>query len=324
VTQPRTEEQGPERFGELVGRVPAMRDLFAQAARLAEGSESVLLCGEAGTGKDLLARSLHVGGPRRTAPFIAVDCAGVEPSALAGELFGKGSRAGALELARGGTLLLDEVTSLPLSLQPRLSEAIRTRSFVTDMGRQLTLDVRVIAASKRRPSDEREREKFLPALFEQLAPHVLTLPPLRDRRDDLALLARTLLARLNEGAGLSLTPDAVAAFALHDWPGNVRELRNVIERALHGLRTGGPGARHLAALWFGFEEGPAADDPDRFEPGLSYREQRARFEHAFEKRYVAWLLDRHDGNVSAAARAADMDRKYLYKLARKHALKSSP
>jgi DNA-binding NtrC family response regulator len=315
------DEQGPERFGELVGRVPTMRQLFARAAQLAEGNESVVICGEAGTGKDLLARSLHVSGPRRTEPFIALDCGAVEATALAGELFGEVARPGALELARGGTLLLDEVTALPLALQPRLSEAIAAQSFENGAGQRVGLDVRLLAASKRRPSDELERGKLLPALHAQIAGHVLTVPPLRDRREDLPLLARTLLARLNEGAGLSLTPDAVRAFALHDWPGNVRELRNVIERALHGLRSGGPAARHLAALWFGYEEAGDVRDPERFEPGLSYREQRARFEESFEKRYVAWLLDRHDGNVSAAARAADMDRKYLYKLAKKHALK---
>ncbi len=321
MSNPGTDELGPERFGELVGRAPAMRQLFARAAELAAGEQPVLIYGEAGTGKDLLARSLHVSGPRRTEPFIALDCSAVEPRALAGELFGVGARPGALELARGGTLLLDEVTALPLTLQPRVSEAIASGTFQNDRGTQ-HVDIRLIAASKRRPGDELERGKLLPALHAEIARHLLVLPPLRDRREDLPVLARTLLARLHEAAGLSLTPDAEAAFALHDWPGNVRELRNVIERALHGLRGGGPGSRHLASLWFGYE-GDVVRDPEAFEPGLSYREQRGRFEEAFEKRYVAWLLDRHDGNVSAAARAADMDRKYLYKLAKKHALKSS-
>lgn len=317
--------QGPERFGELVGRVPVMRQLFASAAQVAEGEQSVHICGEVGTGKDLLARSLHVGGARRTGPFIAIDCSSVEPEALPGELFGRAGRPGALELARGGTLLLDEPAALPATVQVRLSEAISSGRFERDQGGGMqSLEARLIAASKRRAGDDVARGKLTSRLYTQLAAQVLTVPPLRDRREDLPLLARVLLARLNEGAGLSLTPDAVAAFALHDWPGNVRELRNVIERALHGLRGGGPGARHLAALWFGYELGGDRPlDPERFEPGLSYREQRARFEDGFEKRYVAWLLDRHDGNVSAAARAADMDRKYLYKLAKKHALKSS-
>ncbi|HEY6877742.1 MAG TPA: hypothetical protein VI299_06965, partial [Polyangiales bacterium] len=140
---------------------------------------------------------------------------------------------------------------------------------------------------------------------------------------DVELLCSHFVARFAKELGQAerrFSPDALAALRAYAWPGNVRELRNVIEKALHGLRGGGPGARHLAALWFGFEP---ERDPESFEPGLSYREQRARFEEAFEKRYVAWLLDRHDGNVSAAARAADMDRKYLYKLAKKHALKST-
>jgi DNA-binding NtrC family response regulator len=331
--EPADESIGPTRFGEMVGQVPAMRSLFARSASLAAGDENVLICGEAGTGKDLLARSLHVGGARRTGPFIALDCSTLEPAALADELFGKpedaqSARAGALELARGGSLLLDEVTALPLDLQARLTAALASRSFERPSPRgpqTVALDLRLITASKRRPAEELERGKFLPALFAQISVHVLSLPPLRDRRDDLPVLARTLFARLEEGAGLNLTPDALAAFALHDWPGNVRELRNVIERSLLGLRAGGAGARQLAALWFA-SEGELSQrtrDPESFEPGLSYREQRARFEEAFERRYVAWLLERHDGNVSAAARAADMDRKYLYKLAKKHALKSS-
>ncbi|HEY6880646.1 MAG TPA: sigma 54-interacting transcriptional regulator, partial [Polyangiales bacterium] len=191
---PPDEGAGPERFGELVGRTAAMRTLFARAEQLAQCEESVLICGEPGTGKDLLARSLHVGGPRRTGPFIALDCGAVEPRALVDELFGKAeaahsARPGALELARGGTLLLDEVTALPLALQPRLVEALAQRSFEREgvRGRErIALDLRLITASKRRPADELARGKLSDALFAQLGTHTLSLPPLRDRRDDLA------------------------------------------------------------------------------------------------------------------------------------------
>jgi DNA-binding NtrC family response regulator len=111
--------------------------------------------------------------------------------------------------------------------------------------------------------------------------------------------------------------------ASHDWPGNVRELRNVLERAVYLSRAAGREELMLHALPLGPREGVRSAEPDlgSFEPGLSYRDQRARFEEAFEKRYVSWLLERHEGNVSAAAREADMDRKYLYKLAKKHGLK---
>jgi DNA-binding NtrC family response regulator len=322
-------------FGELLGSSRVMRSLFAEAARLAQGDASVMIAGEPGTGKDVLARSLHAHSPRRSGPFITFDCGTIAPAALESELFGRaeastGGRVGALELASGGTLLLADVAELPPALQPLLDAALRERTFKRSGGeRVLALNVRVVSATRRRLTREAERGRFLPALAEQLGQSELALPALRDRREDIPLLAGRFLAGLDRGAELTLTQEALDALSLHDWPGNVRELRNVVERLFYAAQAGSAGARRVAALLLsgelpGRERRPAAPllEPQTFEPGTSYREERARFEAAFEQRYVAWLLERHDGNVSAAARAADMDRKYLDKLARKHALKS--
>ncbi|MDB4985502.1 MAG: Flagellar regulatory protein FleQ [Myxococcaceae bacterium] len=321
------------RFGELVGRSPAMRTLFGQGARLAASSTPVLLTGEAGTGKDLLARTLHAEGARPAGPFVVLDCSAIAPALLEGELFGRADgatrgRAGALELARGGTLLLDELADLPLALQPRLHAALATRSFSREAGDPIqVLDVRLIVASKRKLSLEVERGKLQRELYASVAGDELALPPLRERRDDIPLLAQTLLARVPEGVGNVLSQEALQVLALHDWPGNVRELRNLLERFAYALHSNNLAARRLSSMLLSGELAPLSASERRtaqveagsaFEPGLSYREERARFEAAFEQRYVAWLLDRHEGNLSAAARAADMDRKYLYKLAKKH------
>jgi DNA-binding NtrC family response regulator len=350
VETPHDEQSERTSFGELVGRAPSMRALFRDCARMAELPTNLVVAGEAGTGKDLLARCLHRAGPRRDGPFVALDCSAIAPHALEGELLGyaEGStrgRPGALELARGGTLVLDQVVDLPLELQPKLQQVLASGHFarLSGDGRSVaagaqaggggrqTLDVRLIAVSKRKLEAEVERGKFRPDLYALLAGGALTLPPLRDRREDIPLLAQTLLERSQEGAGIVLGREALAALAVHDWPGNVRELRNLVERFAYAVRAGGPGAHRLSAL-LASGEAPVADRERRsgalpeagtFEPGLSYREQRAVFEADFEQRYVAWLLERHDGNVSAAARAADMDRKYLYKLAKKHGLKSA-
>jgi DNA-binding NtrC family response regulator len=164
----------------------------------------------------------------------------------------------------------------------------------------------------------------------------LQIPPLRQRRGDIELIARELIARLCAEHGLAPTIElgeaALQALAAHDWPGNVRELRNVLERGLLLAHAGASfgGQLELAPVEFGPGLIPAGKPPaavgtagigEAFEPGLSYRETRARWEAEFERRYASWLLARHDGNVSAAARAADMDRKYLHKLATRHGIK---
>jgi len=329
-----------EVFGEVVGRSLRMREIFGLCERLAPTDASVLLGGETGTGKDVLARAIHQHSLRKKAPLIVVDCGAVVGTLIESELFGheKGSftgatqqRAGAFELAHGGTIFLDEVGELPLDLQPKLLRVLETRSFRRVGGnKEIKVDIRVIAASKRNLQLEVERGKFREDLYFRLAVVTLDLPPLRERRDDIAAIAQNLLARIDDrsAAGTpALTLDAQVLDALsgHDWPGNVRELRNVLERAAYLSRAQGMSALALNALPVASRAGGESQRHDGanpgFVPGESYRETRTRFEDKFEKDYVTWLLDRNDGNVSAAAREADMDRKYLYKLAKKHNLK---
>jgi DNA-binding NtrC family response regulator len=328
-----------EHFGEAVGRSLRMREIFGLCERLAPTDASVLLGGETGTGKDVLARALHQHSTRHGGPFIVVDCGAVVGTLIESELFGHekgaftgavGQRSGAFELAHGGTIFLDEVGELPLDLQPKLLRVLETRCFRRVGGnKELRVDIRVLSASKRNLRLEVERGKFREDLFFRLSVVTLELPTLRERREDIPAIARHLLTRLDDGPTRGLPPlylgaETLEALAGHDWPGNVRELRNVLERATYLSRSLGREELSLAALPVG--TAPRRGDETlanarEFEPGLSYRDQRGRFEEAFEKRYVNWLLERHDGNISAAAREAEMDRKYLYKLAKKHGLK---
>ncbi len=337
-------------FGELWGREPAMREIFGLLERISGTDATLLLSGETGTGKDVLARSVHAHSKRKAGPFIAVDCGALVSSLIESELFGheKGAftgalerRQGAFELAQRGTLFLDEIGELPLELQSKLLRALESRRIRRVGGTtEIAVDLRIVAASNRNLKAEVERGKFRQDLYFRLAVVPIHLPALRDRRKDIPLLAQQLLARIARDHGserpLSLDRAAVEALSAHDWPGNVRELRNVLERAALLARGAGqplslfgplgaasapvPAAPSLAPAAVA---PPSADEDAEFEfvPGATYRDTRARFEAEFEQRYVRWLLARHDGNVSAAAREAGMDRKHLHKLAVRHGVK---
>ncbi len=321
------------RFGEAAGRSIPMREIFGLLERLAPTDATVLLTGETGTGKDVLARSIHASSPRAGRPFLVVDCGAVVASLIESELFGheKGSftgasaqRQGAFELANGGTLFLDEIGELPLDLQPKLLRALEQRAFRRVGGsKEIRVDIRVIAATKRNLEMEVERGKFREDLFFRLAVVPIEVPPLRERREDVPLLIETLLAGLSDGAEepLTISTDARDALVAHDWPGNVRELRNVLERAAYIARATGETQVRLSGVPFaGKPGGWDTSGMPPFDANKSYRQCKSEWEEVFEKRYVAWLLDRNEGNISAAAREADMDRKYLHKLAKKHNL----
>jgi transcriptional regulator with GAF, ATPase, and Fis domain len=231
------------------------------------------------------------------------------------------TRKGAFELANKGTLFLDEIGELPLAMQPKLLRALESRR-IRRVGseRELPVDIRVIAATHRDLKQEVERGHFRQDLYFRLAVVPLSLPPLRERRGDIALIASQLLSRVHGAGDKQLSDEAVQALASHDWPGNVRELRNVLERSALWAQAAGETQVRVLGLPLAAAP-PQAQTTAAFDPSKSYRETREAWEQDFESRYVAWLLAAHHGNISSAARAADMDRKYLYKLAKKHGLR---
>jgi transcriptional regulator with GAF, ATPase, and Fis domain len=331
-------------YGDVVGTSPAMRQIFGLLERLGPTDATVLIGGETGTGKDVLARSVHQLSARKGKPFMVVDCGAIVASLIEAELFGHergsftgatGMRQGAFELANGGTLFLDEIGELPLDLQPKLLRAIESRAFRRVGGnKEIKVDIRIIAASKRNLRADVERGKFREDLFFRLAVVPLTLPPLRERREDIPVLAERLVQQFAQNDDAKLVPmklgrAALDALRAHDWPGNIRELRNVLERAAYLARASGDNEIRMLGLPGSERRAPAALNVPgpggestvfSFEDARSYRDTRAQWETAFEVAYVSWLLAKHGGNISGAARAADMDRKYLYKLVRKHGL----
>jgi transcriptional regulator with GAF, ATPase, and Fis domain len=303
-----------------------MREIFGLVERIAPTDATVLIEGETGTGKDLIARTLHQLSPRSGAPFIVVDCGAVAGTLIESELFGheKGAftgaiaaRQGAFELASGGTVFLDELGELSLDLQPKLLRVLEQRELRRVGGtKTVKVDLRVIAATRKDLRSEVEKGKFREDLFFRLNVVPITAPALRERREDIPLLIDAMLAKLAPGSGIAISDATRMALMAHDWPGNVRELRNVIERA---LALGADPGMLVAPL--GNEptsRGAQLREGIEFDPGVSFRDTKEKWNELFERRYLTWLIKRAEGNISKAARDADMDRKYLHKLLRKY------
>src|SRR5437763_2614426 len=246
VIQIRRERSQQFSFDQIIGQSPAIREMLSMAQKVAESEvSSVLLQGESGTGKDLVAKAIHYHSNRAEGPFIAINCAAIPGTLIESELFGheKGAftdararKEGLFEQAQGGTLFLDEIGELELSLQAKLLRGLEEGSFRRVGGlKDLPLDVRVIAASNRDLKTEGEAGRFRADLFYRLSVIQIDIPSLRERGDDIRLLAEHYIdsfkKRLRKNID-RITPDALAAFTRYDWPGNVRELRNVIERAM--------------------------------------------------------------------------------------------
>ncbi len=341
-----------ESLGGIVGRTEAVRRLMGVVDRIAPTGATVVLEGETGTGKEVVARTIHQLSKRAAGPFIVFDCGAVQQNLIESELFGheKGSFTGALasrqglfEMANGGTIFLDEIGELALELQPKLLRALEQREVRRVGGnRPIRIDVRVIAATNRDLAEEVKADRFREDLFYRLGVVRLKLPALRERQDDIVLLAQHMLRtgsfnKTAEGQRVKgISYEAREALRGYAWPGNVRELLNVVERAcsfaegdlvgIDDLPDHISGAtqvrvrRSEAHLTEAARATPSATAAMPVLTDLSFKNAKEQWLGAFEKEYLAKLLARHSGNLSQAAREADVDRKHFRRLARKYGL----
>ncbi|VXC64414.1 nitrogen regulation protein NR(I) [Sphingomonas sp. 8AM] len=323
----------------LIGRSPAMQDVYRVIARVVSNDLTVLVSGESGTGKELVARAIHDLGARRAAPFVPINMAAIPRELIEAELFGheRGAftgaaqrNAGRFEQAAGGTLFLDEIGDMPIEAQTRLLRVLQSGEFTTVGGaRTIRADVRIVAATNRDLQQAVASGQFREDLYYRLNVVPIALPPLRERRGDVAELARHFLDRA-AAEGLprkTLEQDAVAVLEAHDWPGNVRELENLMRRLAALSRDDRIGAAELNATIGGGATAEAAPDPGieaavramierlaRQEPrALDDGSLYARIIGEVERPLIEAMLARHGGNQLRAARAIGLNRNTLRK-----------
>ncbi len=316
----------------LVGVSAAIDQVRERVARVAPTDATVLVLGESGTGKELVARSIHALSPRGPLPFAAVNCAALSAELLESTLFGQDDRPGVFETAREGTVFLDEVGEAPLAVQAKLVRVLQERTY-TPVGATVgkTADVRILAATNRDLRQEVSEKRFREDLFYRLHVVPLAVPPLRERRDDVPLLAELFLERSAARHGVPaprLSGGALAALVAHSWPGNVRELANVMEAAVLLTGNGEIEVEHLpdiglpapqvssdaAVIARGSEKLLVTYARPEGPPPPPLRDAR----EAFEGAYLDMVLTRTSGNVSLAAKLAGRNRTDFYDLLRRH------
>lgn len=307
-------------FGELVGRSPSMRELYALIERVGPTEATVFLAGETGTGKDLVAAAIHEHSDRSGGPYLPVNCGAIAESLIGSELFGheRGAftgadrqRRGVFERASGGTLFLDEITEMPLGLQVNLLRVLETGYFTRTGGeRRLKANVRLIAATNRDLGQAVADGKIRQDLLYRLLVFPIEIPPLRERRDDIERLAEHFVGEFSRSASRTktLAPGAIARLRMHDWPGNVREFRHVLERAFI-LADDVIGEEVLD-----FEDTfvlPAAQENVTLPVGITL--------DAAERRLIEATLDTTGGNKRAAAATLGVSLKTLYNRTKRYA-----
>lgn len=330
-----------EKVHGMVGRSPPMLQVHAHLTRLAQSDVTVLIGGETGSGKEVVARAIHSTSARANQPFVAVNCGAIPEGLQESELFGheKGSftgatsrRLGRFEQANGGVLFLDEVGELSPQLQVLLLRVLQERKFHRVGGDQeIPVDVRVIAATHRELSDDVEEGRFRADLFYRLAVYELEMPPLRDRGDDIMLLAHHMLEQLsqgNKGPLPRITPEVERILMAHDWPGNVRELRNTIERAI--VASGGvirvehlpPRLQKVGQQVEEKPKAPPAPPPAQTSaPPPTRTRVRARGQsEEREREAIMAAIAAAGGNVSEAMRILGIPRTTMYRKMRRFGL----
>jgi len=309
--------------GAIVGASRAIRDLLSVVERVADTDSTVLILGESGTGKELVARAIHYSSRRAAGMLVAVNCSAIPATLLESELFGHvrgaftgahASRAGRFEMAHRGTIFLDEIAEMSAPLQAKLLRVLQDQTFIPVGGtKTVRVDVRVIAATNRDLEREIAGGRFREDLYYRLNVVPLRIPPLRERPEDIPLLADHFIRKWNREKGYALQgfrEEALAALARYSWPGNVRELENLVERLAILKRSG----------WFGLEDLPAAvrgDGAERITAGIDFPEEGIdlrKATEAFENRLIEHALERTGGNRSRAAALLGVKRTTLIEM----------
>jgi len=331
-----------ERFFEIVGKSVRMREIFATLEKVAPTELTVLIRGETGTGKELVARAIHRASRRKDGPLVVQDCSAIPKDLIESTLFGheRGAFTGATDRHRGsfeqsdgGTIFLDELGELDLSLQPKLLRVLENREIKRVGGdRQIPVNVRVVAATNRDLRQRVNDGQFREDLFYRLSVVSIELPPLRQRTEDIPVLVQFFLDDVaerrfpGEKRKFTVTPDAMARLCSYPWPGNIRELKNTIERGASladGMELGVPD------LLPGSQKTPpvivqGGNAEQWVTEGLPFKEAKQRILDVFEAAYLKALLDKHDGNVTRSAQAAGLTRYHLRELAKKYGVRDIP
>jgi Nif-specific regulatory protein len=327
-------------FGNIIGESAALREVLSKVEQVAPTSSTVLLRGETGTGKELVAHAIHINSPREAKPFVRVNCAALAPGVLESELFGheKGSFTGAMErrrgrfeLADGGTLFLDEVGDLPMEVQIKLLRTLQERELERVGGNEtIKVDVRVVSATNRNLEKMIEDGEFREDLYYRLNVFPINLPPLRDRLEDLPVLVNHFIAKFARQMGVApagTQPDALAKLREYNWPGNVRELENIVERAMI-LAKGAPlAASHLdfgkRATSSASQSGAVpAVTTQPVAQALASEDGKSLAERLLdsERKEIVAAVEKSRGNIASAARILGINRSTLYYRLRKHGL----
>ncbi|SRR5579884_672452 len=312
-------------FRNIISQSKKMMEILELTRNILELDTTILIYGETGTGKELLANAIHFNSSRREKPFITVNCAAIPDELFESELFGfkKGAftganqnRRGLFQMANGGTILLDDIGEMPLKLQPKLLRVIEDKK-VTSLGseKSVDIDVRIIATTNKNLKSEVEKGNFREDLFYRLNIIPVELPPLRERKEDIPLLTRFFLKKYAEKFNKpikSISEEAINTLINYPWPGNVRELENIIERAVIVEKKG---------VITDIEIFLTREKTDSVDLTTSFKAAKTKVIEGFEKTYISGLLELYGGKLTQAAKHADMDVKNLWEKMKKYGIK---